>query len=292
MTRALFRSPTGLIGLTSLTLLVLTAVVSWVWTPHDPLAVDPAAGWLPFSPDHPLGTDSLGRDQLSSVLVGARVTLVATLLATGIAAFLGIIIAIVLSIVPPTLSAFLQRLVDVSIAFPTLIVAIILVTGFGASTLIASISIGLSASVIIARTVLPELRRAQKSDFVLLARAAGAGRARILRVHVLPAIAPTFIVRTSQVMASAALAEAGLSYLGFGTPPPTPSWGRSLADLQSQILTRPEYLIAPALAIVIVVVGLNLLGDALRDGLLPRAHRTRTTTPSSTDPSRKATVAS
>lgn len=271
MIRSLFRTPQGVIGVTAVVLLAGSAALSLVWTPYDPLAVDATNGWAPFSPAHPLGTDALGRDQLSALLVGARVTVQATVVATAIAAVLGIAIAFVLALTPPTVTAVLQRFIDIAVAFPTLVVAIILVTGFGASTFIAACAIGLAASVVVARTVAPEIRSALSSDFVLLAEAAGAGAGRILFRHVLPTIAPTLLVRVTQIMAAAALAEAGLSYLGFGTPAPTPSWGRSLADLQAQIMLRPEYLIAPAIAIVVVVLGFNLLGDALRDGLDPHA---------------------
>jgi peptide/nickel transport system permease protein len=271
MMRHLLRTPAGLIGSTSLALLLASAALSLVWTPYDPLAVDAANGWAPFSAAHPLGTDALGRDQVSALLVGARVTVAATVVATALSAVLGIAIAFVLALTPPAVTSVLQRLIDIAVAFPTLIVAIILVTSFGASTLVAAIAIGLAASVVVARTVAPEIRSALSSDFVLLAEAAGAGAGRILFRHVLPTIAPTLLVRVTQIMAAAALAEAGLSYLGLGTPAPTPSWGRSLADLQAQIMLRPEYLAAPAIAIVIVVLGLNLLGDALRDGLDPRA---------------------
>jgi len=271
MMRHLLRTPAGLIGSTSLALLLASAALSLVWTPYDPLAVDAANGWAPFSAAHPLGTDALGRDQVSALLVGARVTVAATVVATALSAVLGIAIAFVLALTPPAVTSVLQRLIDIAVAFPTLIVAIILVTSFGASTLVAAIAIGLAASVVVARTVAPEIRSALSSDFVLLAEAAGAGAGRILFRHVLPTVAPTLLVRVTQIMAAAALAEAGLSYLGLGTPAPTPSWGRSLADLQAQIMLRPEYLAAPAIAIVIVVLGLNLLGDALRDGLDPRA---------------------
>lgn len=276
MMRSLFRTPQGLIGVTAVVLLAGSAALSLVWTPSDPLAVDAANGWAPFSPAHPLGTDALGRDQLSALLVGARVTVQATVVATTIAALLGIAIAFVLALTPPTVTAVLQRFIDIAVAFPTLVVAIILVTGFGASTFVAACAIGLAASVVVARTVAPEIRSALSSDFVLLAEAAGAGASRILFRHVLPTIAPTLLVRVTQIMAAAALAEAGLSYLGFGTPAPTPSWGRSLADLQAQIMLRPEYLVAPAIAIVVVVLGFNLLGDALRDGLDPHVAARRT----------------
>lgn len=270
MIRRLLGDPAGIFGLVAAALLVGSAALSLVWTPHDPLAVNATASWEPWSSEYPLGTDALGRDQLSRLLVGAQVTLFATVVATVIATGLGTVIAMVVALSPRLLAAALQRLVDIAIAFPTLIVAIILVTGFGASTWIAAVSIGLGASVVIARTILPELQRALASDHALLATAAGAGTWWIVTRHALPAARATLLIRITQIMAVAALAEAGLSYLGFGTPAPTPSWGRSLADLQHQILARPEVLLAPSLAIVVVVLGFNLLGDALRDVLDPR----------------------
>ena len=273
--RRLLRHPSGLIGFVMVSLLAVAAVVSLVWTPHDPLAVDPANGWASPSLGHLFGTDALGRDLFSSILVGAQVTFAASLLATGIAGTLGLAFALVVVLVPPLLSSLLQRSIDIMIAFPTLVLAIILVTSFGASTFIASLAIGLGASVVVARTVLPEFRRSLASDYVLLGTAAGASGPQLMVRHVLPDAGSTVVVRLTQIMAVSALAEAGLSYLGFGTPAPTPSWGRTLADLQAQVMVRPEVLIVPSICIVLVVLGFNLLGDGLRDILDPRIRRSR-----------------
>lgn len=262
---------TGRIGLILVALVVLAALVSLVWTPYDPLAVDAVNRWLPSSSTHLLGTDSLGRDLFSTLLVGAQVTLLSTVLASLIAGVLGVLVALLIALAPRVLSAVLQRFVDVMIAFPTLVLAIVLVTSFGRSTWVASLAIGLGAAVVITRTILPEIRRSLVSDYVLLADASGASTWRVMTRHVLPNVGATIVVRITQIMAMAALAEAGLSYLGFGTPAPTPSWGRTLADLQTQVLIRPEVLIAPSLAIIAVVMGFNLLGDGLRDALDPRA---------------------
>lgn len=274
MTR-LLHNPNGLIGLLLVGLVAASALLSLVWTPHDPLAVDAANGWAAPSAAHLFGTDALGRDLFSSTLVGAQVTLASALVATLIAGVLGVLLAVLIELVPPVASAFLQRWIDVMVAFPTLVLAIILVTSFGASTWVAAVAIGLGAAVVVARTLAPELRAALGSDYVLLATAAGASRARVVLRHVLPNAGSTLIVRLTQVLAGSALAEAGLSYLGFGTPAPTPSWGRTLADLQSQVMLRPEVLIVPSLCIVIVVLGFNLLGDGLRDTLDPKTRRSR-----------------
>ncbi|WP_104128864.1 ABC transporter permease [Cryobacterium sp. Y57] len=270
---ALLRNPSGLIGAVLVTVVATAALLSLVWTPSDPLAVDPTASWLAPSAAHLLGTDALGRDSFSALLVGAQVTLGSALLATTVAAILGLPLAAFIELTPSVVSSFLQRFIDIMIAFPTLILAVILVTSFGSSTWTAAIAVGLGASVVVARTVAPELRRAHASDYSLLALAAGASSGRIMLHHVIPNAGSTIIVRLTQVLAGAALAEAGLSYLGFGTPAPTPSWGRTLAEMQPQIMTRPEVLLAPALCIVIVVLGFNLLGDGLRDTLDPRTRR-------------------
>ncbi len=267
------RHPTGVAGLVLVAVLVLSALLSLVWTPYDPLAVHPLDGWLPPSPAHLLGTDSLGRDTLSILLAGARVTLLATVVAAIIATVVGVLMAALIAVVPGPVSAVLRRFVDMLVAFPTLVLAIVLVTGFGASTWIAGVAIGLSSSVVVARTVLPELELVLASDYVLLGIAAGAGTPGLLRRHVIPNVSPTVVVRVTQIMSVAALAEAGLSYLGFGTPAPTPSWGRTLAELQSQIILRPDVLIAPSLAIMAAALGFALCGDALRDALDPRARR-------------------
>lgn len=268
-----WRSVHGVAGIAAVGLFVLMVLVSLAWTPYDPLAVDATAAWQSISLQHWLGTDSMGRDQFSRLLVGAQVTALAIVVAGAVSAVVGTGAAFAVAVAPPVLREVLQRAVDVAVAFPTLVVAIVLVTGFGASTMVAGVAVGLSASVVVTRTVLPELTRALASDYALLARAGGGGTWWVLTRHALPNVAPTLLVRLTQIMGGAALAEAGLSYLGFGTPSPTPSWGRSLADMQTQILLRPEALVAPSVAIVVVVLGFNLLGDALRDALDPRRAR-------------------
>lgn len=277
----LLRHPLGLVGLVLVAVPVAAALLSLLWLPHDPAAVDPSARWLPASPAHPLGTDAAGRDLVSILLAGARVTVASTALAATIALVLGLPLALLIGLTPRMVSTALERFVDVMIAFPTLVLAIILVTSFGGGLWVSSLAIGLGAAVVLARTLIPELRRILASDYVLLAVAGGVPMPGVLLRHVLPNLAPTLLVRITQIMAVAALAEAGLSYLGFGTPPPTPSWGRTLTDLQAQVLTRPEVLVAPSLAITTVVLGFTLLGDALRDILEPE-------TPAPTAPARRA----
>lgn len=269
------RNPLGVTGLVLVGFPALAALISLVWTPYDPTAFSPLDRWLPPSRDHLLGTDAGGRDLFSILLAGAQTTMLASLIATAVAVAVGLPLALLTALAPRRAGAVLERAVDIAIAFPTLVLAIILVTSFGASVWTSSLAIGLGSSVVVARTLTSELRGLLVAPFITLATAGGVGTAGILARHMLPNIAPTLLVRTTQLLGVSALAEAGLSYLGFGTPPPTPSWGRTLADLQPQVLSRPEVLIAPSVAIIILVLGFALLGDALRDALEPEQRTER-----------------
>lgn len=278
------RNPLGIAGLVLVGIPTLAALVSLVWTPHDPTAFSPLDRWLPPSQSHLLGTDAGGRDLFSILLAGAQTTMLASVTATVVAVAVGLPLALITALAPRRAGAAFERAIDIAIAFPTLVLAIILVTSFGASIWTSSLAIGLGSSVVVARTLTPELRGLLAAPFITLATAGGVGTGGILIRHVLPNIAPTLLVRTTQLLGISALAEAGLSYLGFGTPPPTPSWGRTLADLQPQVLSRPEVLIAPSVAIIILVLGFALLGDALRDALEPEqraGHQARPGAPGS-----------
>ena len=261
------RNPLGIIGLVLIGIPVIAALVSLVWLPHDPTVFSAVDRWLPPSSEHLLGTDAGGRDLFSILLAGAQTTLFASCVATAIAVLVGLPLAMLTVLAPKRTGAVMERGVDIAIAFPTLVLAIILVTSYGASLWTSSLAIGLGSSVVVARTLTPELRGLLAAPYITLATAGGVSTFGILARHVFPNIAPTLLVRTTQLLGVSALAEAGLSYLGFGTPPPTASWGRTLSDLQSQVLTRPEVLIAPSVAIVVLVLGFALIGDALRDAL-------------------------
>ena len=262
-----FRNPLGIVGLVLVGIPVVSALVSLVWLPHDPTEFNAMNRWLPPSREHLLGTDAGGRDLFSILLAGAQTTLFASIVATAIAVLVGLPLAMLTVLASKRLAAVMERGVDIAIAFPTLVLAIILVTSYGASIWTSSIAIGLGSSVVIARTLTPELRGLLAAPYIVLATAGGVTTFNILLRHLLPNIAPTLLIRTTQLLGVSALAEAGLSYLGFGTPPPTASWGRTLSDLQAQVLVRPEVLIAPSLSIIVLVLGFALLGDALRDAL-------------------------
>lgn len=270
----LFKNPAGAIGSVLVGLLAAVFLLSFLWIPYSVEDVNAALSWAPPSSDHWFGADRLGRDIFSMMIVGSRVTVYISMGASAIAVVGGVFVATVVAYSNRPWSTYVERATDMWVAFPTLIIALIVVTAFGGSTASSTIAIGLGSIPVVARTVLPEFRRARSADYTLLAIANGASLPRLLRWHIIPSILPTLIVRATQIMGMAALAEAGLSYLGLGTPLPTPSWGRMLADFQSQIYTHPGAIFVPAIAISVVIVGFNLLGDGLRDVLDPSLDRT------------------
>ncbi|MFS8478539.1 MAG: ABC transporter permease [Micromonosporaceae bacterium] len=257
-------------------LVVLAALVSFAWTPHDPLHVDSEQRLLPaFRADHVLGTDKFGRDVLSQLMVGARTTLFVGIVAVGIAAVLGTPLGMLAGMVGGWLGELVMRGNDLLFAFPALLLAIMFGAVFGASTLTAMIAIGIATIPAFARVARAQTLGVMRTEFVLAARAAGRSRFAIALRHVLPNISSVVIVQASVSFAIAILAEAALSFLGFGTRPPTPSWGRMLQESQELLFLAPRLAFWPGLAIALAVLGFNLLGDGLRDWLDPklREHR-------------------
>jgi peptide/nickel transport system permease protein len=257
-------------------LVVLSALMSFVWTPHDPVHVDPVHRLAPaFSGDYLLGSDKFGRDVLSQLMVGARTTLYVGIVAVGIAAVIGTPLGMLAGIMGGWVGEVVMRANDLLFAFPALLLAIMLGAVFGAGTLTAMIAIGVATVPAFARVGRGQTLGVMQTDYVLAARSAGRSRFAIAVRHVLPNIASILIVQASVSFAIAILAEAALSFLGFGTRPPTPSWGRMLQESQELLFSTPRLALCPGLAIAIAVLGFNLLGDGLRDWLDPklREHR-------------------
>ncbi|MET0458753.1 MAG: ABC transporter permease [Ilumatobacteraceae bacterium] len=273
--RHVWRTWPGRIGIVLVSLLVLSALVSYVWTPHDPTKVVPADKWLPISWSHLFGTDGSGKDLFSQVLVGARTTLVVSLSAVVIAAVIGLTLGVVSSITPRLVGESVAHVIDVLIALPTLILALVFVAALGGSVWTVSLAIGLASGVVLARIVRAEVSRVLTNDYIVTATASGSSTWRTVWRHVIPNIAPTVIVQLSLIAALAVLAEAALSYLGL-TPVSTPSWGRMLESLQQSMTVHPGTLVFPGLAVVAATLGFNMLGDGLRDAVDPRL-RGRTT---------------
>lgn len=271
--RRLLTSPTGLFGFCALTLLLACAAVSLVWTPVDPLHTDVAERWMPPSWQHPMGTDNIGRDLFSVLLAGARVTVVVAAGSAVLAGTVGLVLATVGAVRSRVLRETTAVLIDILIAFPTLLLAMMFASAFSGSLAVVVLAVGISFGVNVARISRPEIRRVLRSDYVLAGTASGLGPLRNLRRHVMPNIAPVVIVQLSWCMAVAVLAEAGLSYLGYGAPVSTPSWGRVLAELQPYIGIHPLSVLWPGLVITVTVLGFNLLGDGLRDASDPHLSR-------------------
>ncbi len=216
-----------------------------------------------------LGTDNSGRDIASLLMAGARTTVVVAVGAGIVASLLGIALAALGALTARWIRESVAVLVDILVAFPVLIIAMMISAVWGGSLAVVIWSVGIGFGVNVARVTRPELRRVLHSDFVLAGRASGLSTWQNLTRHLLPNVAPVFIVQLSWAMAVAVLAEAGLSYLGFGAPVTQPSWGVLLSDLQAYIAVHPLTVVWPGVAITLTVLGLNLLGDALREAADP-----------------------
>lgn len=258
------------IGVVLVAVVILAALVSLVWTPYDPLQVQPTQTLLPAGWPHLLGTDNFGIDILSRLLVGARTTVYVGLVAVSLAAIGGVPLGMVAGMRGGWVSQVILRVTDILYAFPALLLAILLGAAVGASTFTAMVAIGIASIPAFARVARAATLLVMTQDFILAARASGTSRVTTAVRHVLPNIAAVLGVQASVSFGIAVLAEAALSYLGLGTPPPTPTWGRMLHDAQTYIFTAPIQALWPGLAIGLAVLGLNLLGDGLRDHLDPR----------------------
>lgn len=271
--RALLSSWTGRFGAGMVLLIVLTAAVSTWWTPFDPMLSDVRDRWALPSWPHLLGTDATGRDILSLLMAGARTTVFVAAGAGIVATIVGIALAALGALTARWVREATAVLVDILIAFPVLMIAMMISAVWGGSLWVVVFAVGIGFGVSIARVTRPELRRVQQSDFVVAGRASGLTATQNLVQHLLPNVAPVFIVQLSWSMAVAVLAEAGLSYLGFGASLTEASWGTLLADLQRYIGVHPLTVVWPGVAITLTVLGLNLLGDALREATDPTLSR-------------------
>lgn len=249
---------------------IAMALVSFVWTPHDPTLVNSQVRLQEPSAEYWFGTDKFGRDVFSQILVGSRTTLFVGVVAVGVAALIGVPLGILAGMAPGWFGELLMRGNDLVLAFPALLLAIMFAAVYGASTLVAMIAIGIATIPSFARLVRSGTLQVQKTEYVMAARAAGRSPLAIGLRHVLPNVSSLVIVQASVGFAIAVLAEAALSFLGFGTPPPTPSWGRMLQESQELLFSAPRLAVFPGLAIALAVLGFNLLGDGLRDRFDPK----------------------
>lgn len=258
------------IGIALFALFLGTALVSLVWTPHPVDALQMRAKLQPSSATYLLGTDHLGRDVLSRIMVGAQTSMAVGLIAVAIGMTLGVALGSWAAARGGWIDELLSRASDLIFAFPAVLIAILIASVLGASAENAILAIALFNVPVFARVARGAALSIWSRDFIRAATAMGQGPLAITWHHVLPNIASVLIVQATIQFAVAILAEAGLSYLGLGAQPPVPSWGRMLRDAQTYIFQAPELAIWPGLAIALAVLGLNMLGDGLRDLLDPR----------------------
>ena len=256
-------------------LVVLVALVSLVWTPQSATAIDVAHKLATPSAAHWLGTDHFGRDIASMLMVGAQNSIMVGIVAVSIGVGLGVACGLVAAARGGWVEEALMRLADFTFAFPAVLSAILITALLGPGAVNAILAIGIFNVPVFARLTRGAARSIWLRDFVLASRAAGKGAWHITIAHVLPNIASLLIVQATIQFALAILAEAGLSYLGLGTQPPYPSWGRMLNEAQTFLFLAPRLAIYPGAAIAVSVLGLNLLGDGLRDLFDPRLSRKR-----------------
>ena len=255
---------------------IAAALISFVWTPYPVDGVAIADRLRVPSGQHWLGTDHLGRDIVSMLMVGARTSIAVAILAVGIGMVVGVPLGLWAAARRGSLvDEFIMRGNDLVFAFPSLVIAILITAVFGPSAVNAIIAIGIFNIPVFARVTRGTALSLWTLDYVLAARVAGKGALRISTEHILPNVANLLIVQGTIQFSLGILAEAALSYVGLGAQPPVPSWGRMLADSQTLISLAPHIAIFPGLAIVLTVLGLNLMGDGLRDVLDPRERRAR-----------------
>ncbi|WP_424536498.1 ABC transporter permease [Sphaerisporangium viridialbum] len=268
------RSATLVIGCVLAGAIVAVAVVSLFWVPFAP--EDTSGGRLaPPGPPHLLGTDKLGRDLLTQLMIGARVALTAGAGSVALGGLLGVAAGLLAGFATRWLDDTISALLDILIAFPTLLLAMLVVAARDASLTSAILAIGLAMSAIVARLTRVLVKRVLAQDFITASRTSGTSWPRVVAEHVLPNIWPTLLVNLALQLGLAVLAEASLSYLGLGAPPPNASWGRMLQEAQATVLTAPLGAIAPGVLLVVLVVGVNLVADGLRDVADPTRRRTR-----------------
>lgn len=270
-----WRHPSLIAGAVLTATLLAMAAVSAVWTPYDPTRMNIRNKLAAPSMEHWLGTDQFGRDVASIIMTGAQNSIAVGVVAVLIGMLFGVTLGLLAAARRGWVEELIMRLSDFMYAFPAILLAVLLVATLGSGAINAIVAIGIFAIPTFARLTRGAANAIWAREYVLAARAAGKGPTRITIEHVLPNIASVIVVQATVQFALAVLAEAALSYLGIGSQPPTPSWGRMLSDAQTLVFLQPMLAVWPGLAIAFSVLGLNLLGDGLRDLTDPRLARSR-----------------
>lgn len=269
--RYFFRKPSAVLGLVIVVLVILAALFAPQISPYDPTKADFAAILNPPSAEHLLGTDEIGRDLLSRLIFGARASLQAGIIAVLIATGIGVPIGLLSGYFRGWVDEWIvMRFADAMIAFPTIVLALALAAALGRSLTTAMLAIGISAAPVFIRLARAQAMSIREQEYVEAARSLGNFDIKIMFKHVFPNMVGPLLIQTSIAIAAAILAETALSFLGLGVQPPTPSWG-SMLRIGTGYMQQAIWLsIYPGLAIFVTVLGINLLGDGLRDVLDPK----------------------
>lgn len=267
--RRVLRRPLTLAGGAIVLVFVATAVVGAFATPHPPNALIYSAVLAPPSPSYPFGTDDLGRDILSRIVSGAHISLMVGVVAIGLAMVIGTVLGLLAGYLGGWVDALIMRLMDIMLAFPDILLAIVIIAILGPGLVNVIIAVGIGAIPVYTRTVRAAVLGVREQEFVEAAHALGVSPWRIMRVHILRNVAAPIIVLATLGVGLAILIAAGLSFIGLGAQPPTPEWGDMLNEAQNYLQQAWWMAAFPGAAITLTVVGLNLLGDGLRELLDP-----------------------
>jgi len=260
----------ALMALVVVALFVGAALLADVLAPHDPLAVDLASNYLPASPAHLLGTDHLGRDTFSRLLLGARVSLTIALVATLAGLLVGATLGLAAAWRRGAIEGAIMQVVDVLLSFPDMLLAIAVAAILGRGVVSTVVAVAIFSVPVFARLVRASAQAVVNADFILASRAAGASASRLLLRHVLPQCYAPLLAQGTITLGSAILFASGLSFLGLGVQPPDPEWGAMLSRGRELLRSSPLGAVAPGVAITLVVLSFSLLGDGLKDALDPR----------------------
>jgi peptide/nickel transport system permease protein len=268
--RVFFSRGVVIFGAIILFILIVTAVAAPLLSPYDPVRQNLKETLAPPSTEHLLGTDFLGRDTMSRLIHGSRVSLAVALGAISIAAIVGVIAGMLAGFYGSWVNIVIMRCVDAFMSFPMILLALILAALLGGGLVNVMIAIGTALVPVYARLMCGQVLATREQDYILASRAIGSSNFRIMFSHILGNAFPPIIVLITMQVGTAILAEAGLSYLGIGITPPTPSWGTMVSDGFPYLITNPLLSVVPGVAIMIVVFAFNMVGDGLRDTLDPR----------------------
>ena len=269
----LFRSPSGVVGLTMLAFLILIALTAdWI-SPYPPLAVDPPSAFQGPSALHLFGTDEFGRDVLSRVIHGTRISLLVGFVATLVSVSLGIVLGLVSGYAGGLVDSLIMRFADIMLAVPSQLLALAIVSALGPNIRNVMLAVGLSAVPRFCRLVRGTVLSAKQNTYVEAARTTGCRASRIVFRHIMPNVMGPAVIMATLYVSAAILLAAALSFLGMGAQPPMAEWGSMLSKGRYYLRAAPWVTTFPGLAIMFTVLGVNLFGDALRDAMDPRMTR-------------------